>query len=153
MIRLKHILVPVDFSPHSEVALRYATEFAIQFDADLYLLHVVQYPLTVGPEEWNVPLDEFEANLQESARQHLEAVDTAPLSDDARIRREVRIGSPSVEIVRAAREYEIDLIVVGTHGRTGLKHVLLGSVAENVVRQAPCPVLTVRHPEHEFVRP
>lgn len=153
MIRLKHILAPVDFSPCSEVALRYAAEFALQFEADLRLFHVVQYPLTVGPEEWNVPLEEFEANLQDAARQHLEQVKTDPLTDQQRIHREVRMGSPTAEIVRAAREYEIDLIVLGTHGRSGLKHVLLGSVAENVVRQAPCPVLTVRHPEHEFVMP
>jgi nucleotide-binding universal stress UspA family protein len=65
----------------------------------------------------------------------------------------VREGPPVVEIVRYARDAEIGLIVIGTHGRGGLAHVFLGSVAENVVRKAPCPVLTVRHPQHEFVMP
>ena len=67
--------------------------------------------------------------------------------------RELRKGSPFLEIVRYAKDKNIDLIVLGTHGRSGLSHVLLGSVAERVVRKAPCPVLTVRHPEHEFVMP
>ncbi len=66
---------------------------------------------------------------------------------------EVQMGRPFIEIIRYAREKKIDLIVLGTHGRSGLKHVLLGSVAERVVRKAPCPVLTIRHPEHEFVMP
>jgi nucleotide-binding universal stress UspA family protein len=69
------------------------------------------------------------------------------------VQQEVRVGTPFYEIVRYAREMKIDLIVMGTHGHTGLVHVLLGSVTEKVVRKAPCPVLTVRHPEHEFVHP
>jgi len=69
------------------------------------------------------------------------------------IHREVREGTPFYEIVRFAQEQDIDLIVMGTHGHTGLAHMLLGSVTEKVVRRAPCPVLTVRHPEHEFVHP
>jgi nucleotide-binding universal stress UspA family protein len=67
--------------------------------------------------------------------------------------KEIREGSPFYEIIRYAKERDIDLIVMGTHGRSGLVHVLLGSVTEKVVRKAPCPVLTVRHPEHEFVHP
>ena len=66
---------------------------------------------------------------------------------------EVGVRAPFTEIIRFAKDKDIDLIVMGTHGHTGLAHVLLGSVAEKVVRKAPCPVLTVRHPEHEFVHP
>ena len=69
------------------------------------------------------------------------------------VTREVLMGHPFVEIIRYAREQDVDCIVLGTHGRSGLSHLLLGSVAERVVRKAPCPVLTVRHPEHEFVMP
>jgi nucleotide-binding universal stress UspA family protein len=69
------------------------------------------------------------------------------------IHRDVREGTPFYEIVRYAKEQNIDLIIMGTHGHTGLTHMLLGSVTEKVVRKAPCPVLTVRHPEHEFVHP
>jgi nucleotide-binding universal stress UspA family protein len=77
----------------------------------------------------------------------------SPWDEKHTVVRELRKGSPFLEIVRYAKDKNIDLIVLGTHGRSGLSHVLLGSVAERVVRKAPCPVLTVRHPEHEFVMP
>jgi len=155
MIDLHRILVPTDFSKHSENALAYAAAFAEKFDAELFLLHVVQDLALFVPEALTAappvtpPVEQLTAAVRE-------ALDR--LIDSNHLRRftvhaEVREGSPFYEVVRFAEEQEIDLIIMGTHGRAGLVHVLLGSVAEKVVRKAPCPVLTVRHPEHEFVHP
>jgi nucleotide-binding universal stress UspA family protein len=155
MIDLHRILVPTDFSKHSENALLYAVAFAEKFDAELHLLHVVQdlalfVPDTVaGTPPIVPPVDQLTASVREALdrviREHgLERLRVCP---------EVREGTPFYEIIRCARDKDIDLIVMGTHGRSGLAHVLLGSVSEKVVRKAPCPVLTVRHPEHEFVHP
>jgi nucleotide-binding universal stress UspA family protein len=153
MIDLRRILVPTDFSRSSENALAYAAAFAEKFGAEVVLLHVVQDLALFVPEAvmaappLTAPVGQFLA----AARQALEHA--AAGVGGVTIRPEVAEGVPYEEIVRQAREHDVDLIVMGTHGRTGLAHVLLGSVAEKVVRRAPCPVLTVRHPEHEFVHP
>ncbi len=155
MIDLRRILVPTDFSKNSENALRYAVAFADKFAAELHLLHVVQDLALFIPDTVAVspiaapPVDQLTAAVREGllkvVREHgLEGRPVCP---------EVREGVPFHEIIRYAKDKDVDLIVMGTHGRTGLAHVLLGSVTEKVVRKAPCPVLTVRHPEHEFVHP
>jgi nucleotide-binding universal stress UspA family protein len=153
MIDLHRILVPTDFSKYSQTALTYGVAFAQKFGARLYLLHVVQDLALFIPDMITIapPVVPSVSQLTAAVRgafdrlvqdQHLEQLDLV---------REVREGAPFYEIIRFARETDIDLIIMGTHGHTGLAHVLLGSVTEKVVRQAPCPVLTVRHPEHEFV--
>jgi nucleotide-binding universal stress UspA family protein len=155
MIDLRRILVPTDFSKHSENALAYAAAFAEKFDAELYLLHVVQDLALFVPEAVAVAPPAVPAVEQLTAAVR-EALDRTIDSHQLRrftVHAEVREGSPFYEVVRFAKEQEIDLVIMGTHGRTGLIHVLLGSVAEKVVRKSPCPVLTVRHPEHEFVHP
>jgi nucleotide-binding universal stress UspA family protein len=155
MIDLHRILVPTDFSKFSEVALNYAVALAEKFVAELYLLHVVQDLALFIPDAVAVvppvavPVDQFTT----AARAALERVVEDHQLERFVVHREVREGTPFYEIIRFARETEIDLIVMGTHGHTGLAHVLLGSVSEKVVRKAPCPVLTTRHPEHEFVHP
>jgi nucleotide-binding universal stress UspA family protein len=155
MIDLRRILVPTDFSKHSDNALRYAMAFADKFGAELHLLHVVQDLALFLPDTVAVspvatpPVDQLTAAVREAL---LRAVRDHGL-ERFRVCPEVREGTPFYEIVRYARERDVDLIVMGTHGRGGLAHVLLGSVSEKVVRKAPCPVLTVRHPEHEFVHP
>ena len=152
MIELKRILAPTDFSPFSEQALRYAVELANRFEAELHLLAVVDNtsPLFVDPEM--MQLEDFQQQQQAGTQSRLDQ--QAPALDNLELLvREVRTGSPFVEIVRYAKEKEIDLIILGTHGRTGLSHVLMGSVAELVVRKAPCPVLTVRDEQHDFVMP
>lgn len=155
MISLHRILVPTDFSKHSEVALNYALALAEKFGARLFLLHVVQDLALFIPDAVAVappiapPVEQFTA----AARDALERVVQANNLEGGNVQREVREGAPFYEIIRFAKETAIDLIVMGTHGHTGLTHVLLGSVTEKVVRKAPCPVLTVRHPEHEFVHP
>jgi universal stress protein A len=155
MIDLHRILVPTDFSKHSLNALTYAAAFAEKFGAELYLLHVVQDLSLVLPDPVSgapplgPPIDQLTAAVLVAMDKLIAENKLANL----KVHKEVREGSPFYEVIRFAKEVDIDLIVMGTHGRTGLVHVLLGSVTEKVVRKAPCPVLTVRHPEHEFVHP
>lgn len=154
MIDLRRILVPTDFTQPSHNALRYGAALAEKFGAELYLLHVVQDLALFIPD--NVtgvpPVTPTPEQITAAARQTLErSVEAATLPTSVALRLEVREGSPFDEIIRFARENSIDLIVLGTHGHTGLIHALLGSVGEKVVRKAPCPVLTVHDPEHEFV--
>lgn len=156
MIQLRRILFPTDFSELSLHALTYARSFAEAYKAELHVLHVVdeayQYWMATAPNAMPIgptPADiakDAKAELDKFIKKNLSGV-TTPLSST------MIVGRPFLEIIRYARDKEIDLIVLGTHGRGGLSHVLLGSVAEKIVRKAPCPVLTIRHPEHEFVMP
>jgi nucleotide-binding universal stress UspA family protein len=140
---IRRILVPVDFSECSTNALTMAIELAVRFGAGLTLLHAQPLPTYTFPDGV-MPLNptvlrEMERSVQEelerlAGRAHLHQVP---------VRTQAGIGPPSDEIVRYAAEMRADLIVMGTHGRTGLRRALLGSVAEKVVRHAPCPVLTV----------
>jgi nucleotide-binding universal stress UspA family protein len=151
MINLKTILVPSDFSECSDAALRYGLELARKFNASLHLLHVIQDPATQpwAADGFAIPLLDAIDQWQEEAIDRLKAA--VPADDRARVTVECRIGSAYQEILRYAAERDIDLIVTGTHGRGGVTHMLLGSIAEKIVRRAPCPVLTVRHPQHDFV--
>jgi nucleotide-binding universal stress UspA family protein len=156
MIRLNTVLVATDFSEPSEAAVNYGRELARAFGATLRVVHVVEnmFATTIGVEGYFANLPEMQQEIEEAARKQLDAV----LSDEDRYdlkARSVLLKSttPAVSIVTYAKETGVDLIVMGTHGRSGFAHVLIGSVAEKVVRLAPCPVLTVRHPEHEFVLP
>jgi nucleotide-binding universal stress UspA family protein len=155
MIDLHRILVPTDFSKHSHNALTYAVAFADKFGAELYLLHVVQDLALFIPEAISVappvapPVEQMTAAVREALDRLVRENDLSRFP----VRCEVREGTPFYEIIQFAKETAIDLIIMGTHGHTGLAHVLLGSVTEKVVRKAPCPVLTVRDPEHEFVHP
>ena len=153
MIDLKRILAPTDFSEYSEHALRYACEFADRFGAELQLLSVVHDTKAVFDELDMTTFEAYFSQQEEANRRRLEQLPASPWNERLRVIRKVGVGNPFLEIIRYAKLQNIDLIVMGTHGRTGLQHVLLGSVAEKVVRKAPCPVLTIRHPEHEFVMP
>lgn len=151
MITLKKILVPTDFSEHSAKALLYGAELAKKFGAELHLMHAVeQTPLMYGEGAYVPP--ETEAEIEAAATEQLESL-VADAGDDVKVVRRVEHGHPFVETIRYAKENDIGLIVLGTHGRGAIAHMLLGSVAEKVVRKAPCPVLTVRDKEHEFVMP
>ena len=154
MIALKHILVPTDFSEASEAAMKYARAFAENFGATLHVLHVMEDPFIYAPtsESYVVPI-QFYDEMQKVALDRLNKVLTDADREKFHAKLVTLKGSPFVEIVRYAKTEDIDLIVLGTHGRGPIAHMLLGSVAERVVRKAPCPVLTVRHPEHEFVMP
>jgi nucleotide-binding universal stress UspA family protein len=155
MIELKRILVPTDFSETSQVALKYARALADNFKASLFVLHVIEDPFVHGwTGEGYIPdLPGFRERLATEAREQLNKVLTSAEREKFRAQLATKFGNPFIEIVRYAKANEIDLIVMGTHGRGPVAHMLLGSVAEKVVRKAPCPVLTVRSPEHEFVMP
>lgn len=156
MMKLKKILYPTDFSELSLCALPHAIQFARDFDAELHCLHVVdesyQYWLGAGDNVAPavIPMEDVR---QSSQKQLDEFVEKHLAADRARVTVELVIGRPFVEIIRYSREKDIDMIVIATHGRGGLASVLLGSVAEKVVRKSPCPVLTVRHPDHKFEMP
>lgn len=150
MITLQGILLPTDFSECSERARSYACELAKRFTAEVHLLHVVppiSLPAYVGP----IP-DEL-LHPEQGARRALEEWNDPAFEHAKRVVRSVVMGTPFVEIVRYVRGRNMDLIVMGTHGRSGLAHALIGSVTEKVVRKAPCPVLTVRPEGQQFIMP
>jgi len=154
MIDLHRILVPTDFSQHSRKAVTYAKAFAEKFGAEIILLHVFQDLAVFQPEAVAVaptvqPVEEFLTAARNSLARMIQENDLGKF----KVQAEVREGAPADEIVRFAAEKNVDLIMVGTHGRGWLAHVLLGSVTDKVVRKAPCPVLVVRLAEHEFVKP
>ena len=155
VIQIKRILFPTDFSTNSQNAQAYACEFARHFHAELHLLYILQDLVITAPDAnsaFVMPALSIE-EARRSAEAALARLPDPAISAGLRVVRTTRSGNPFVEIIRYAREQEIDLIVLGTHGRTGLMHVLLGSVAENVVRKAGCPVLTIRPSDHKFVMP
>jgi nucleotide-binding universal stress UspA family protein len=150
MIAVKNILVPHDFSETSESAMKYGMELARMFGAKLHLLHVSERARFEMATEFPLGLDK---SLEDAVRDRLLNITTTAEQRELKPWFQVVSGTPYREIVRYAQDLSIDLIVMGTHGWGALAHVVMGSVAEKVVRHAPCPVLTVRHPEHEFIVP
>ena len=156
MARIKKILYPTDFSEHSLCALPYAKEMAKNSSAEIHCLHVVdetcQYWLGAGEASMPVvmPVEDIKSSAQELMKQfvekHFEDLHGGVVTN-------IVTGRPFVEIIRYARDNEIDLIVIATHGHGALASMLLGSVTEKVVRKSSCPVLTVRHPEQKFEIP
>ena len=146
MLDIKRILVPVDFSANSEVALDYARAMARRFGAALHLVHVCEVPeMANGPMEGYVfRYSDWGQRLGDEAERRL--IKLEKQLPDVKVYTEVLFGNPARCIVTAAAVDRTDLIVMGTHGRGPLMHVLMGNVAERVVRTAPCPVLTLRGP-------
>jgi nucleotide-binding universal stress UspA family protein len=155
MIVLKNILVPTDFGAPSARALDYGRHFARQFGARLHLLHTVESVMIPGGAEVPVAaVEQVEKGLDTVARRQMDAAITPDDRASFPVISVVRTaGSAAKDIAEYARSEAIDLIVMGTHGRGVLHHLLMGSVAERVVRWAPCPVLTVRPDERDFVQP
>jgi universal stress protein A len=141
---VQHVLVPIDFSATADRALEYAIALAQQLQARLTLLHVLHLtPLEVGEMTPGVAatyLDDLETDAQHLLQASLGRVQHAGLQGESLLVE----GTPTQKIVETASEQGVDLIIMGTHGRTGLAHVFLGSVAEHVIRQVPCPVLVIR---------
>ncbi len=155
MIALKSVLVATDFSEASETALTYGRHFARTFGATLHVMHVVENVMArFAADAYPVLLPDLQREIEEAGEKRLTAVME---DEDFKLLHATPIvrtaASPAGAIVAYAREANIDLIILGTHGRGTMAKLLMGSVAERVVRMAWCPVLTVRHPEHEFVLP
>ncbi len=151
-IALKKILIPIDFSDNSKKALRYAVPFAQQFKASLILIYIVEptiYPSDFGFGQIGFP--DVEKELHEKAILELGGLIESNVPKTIHARSIVGTGIPFVEITTYAQEEGIDLIIVATHGRTGVEHILFGSTAEKIIRKAPCPVLVVRSEEHDFI--
>jgi len=147
-LNFKRILVPVDFSPHARLALAHALAIARQFNSEVTLVNVLEQ--FFYPVDWSylpMPLADFISERQDESTAALQK-----LLDEAKIKGSivVRTGRAWDEIVKTARNLRTDLIVIGTHGYTGFRHVLLGSVAEKVVQHAPCAVLTIRPDERDL---
>jgi nucleotide-binding universal stress UspA family protein len=149
-LRLKRVLAPIDFSPASKNAVKYALRFADAFGGEVTLLYVLEpAPSTsFGAIPGATPFSEAECSAAEKNLRSLIAA--VYHGNGERPSWKLRVGVPSHEIVEAAKEADVDLIVIATHGYTGWKHFCIGSTAERVVRAAPCPVLVVREKEHEF---
>ena len=149
----KKVLAPTDFSDPSRVAVDYAVEMVAP-GGTIILCHVVDdIPLTYGYVGVAVPPPELGRKMADEAAAELERFVPAKVPPGVNVVRKVLHGSPFVSIVRLARDESVDVIVMGTHGRSGLKHILIGSVAEKVVRKSPCPVMVVRPPDAEFELP
>ena len=147
--QIGRILVPIDFSEHSQKALRYALAFAHQFGAEVTLVHIVEQ--MVYPGDWMYPplaVTDFATEKREEMISRLQSLDAG---SGVKTQHIVRIGRAWQEIIEIAQEMKSDMLILATHGYTGLKHVLLGSVAEKIIRHAPCPVLTVRPDERDFL--
>jgi len=154
MIQLARILLPTDFSEFSSEATNYACAFAEQFDAELHLLHVLEIHQSRTPDfAMGLALPSRIKESREAAEKALENVLHSKWVEGRKVVKATAEGPPFLEIIRYAKQHDVDLIVMGTHGRSALVHALMGSVAEKVVRKAPCPVLTVRPEGHQFVMP
>lgn len=155
MISIKKVLFPTDLSDAAAEAQLYACALAEQFGAELHILSVMQDMAMVSPDPnmpWVIPASSLE-EIRLSLESALKAIPDAKWAEGRTIHRVLRSGTPFLEVVKYAEEQDIDVIVVGTHGRSGLTHMLLGSTAERIVRKAPCPVLTVHPKGHQFVTP
>ncbi len=149
MIKLEKILFPTDFSDASHNAKRYAISFAKVFGARLYVLTVNQLINMAFLDP--LIIHDLDENRESAVQENLEQLRVEIANQGVEVIAEVRKGSSSLEVISFAQEKEIDLIIMGTHGWSGLDHVLMGSTAEVVVRRAPCPVLTVRPTIHDFI--
>ncbi len=151
-LTLRSILVPVDFSAESKKALRYATSLAEQYGAKITLINIVER--TGFPDFAAYPLAMENDKVMKAARTQIELVCKQQALNPKLVEKTlVRQGVPFHEITEAARTLKVDLIIITTHGYTGWKHALIGSTAERVVRHAPCPVMSVREVERDFVPP
>lgn len=155
MIAIKQILVATDFSEPSAAAVTYGRELAERFSAVLHVLHVAPNVLisTLGAENYTAVAPELQEQIEADAWLAVKKLAEGGTHPPRAIAAVIVSSTPAAAILDYAKAHDIDVIVMGTHGRGALAHLMLGSVAERVVRLAPCPVLTVRSPEREFVRP
>ena len=152
MIALNNILVATDFSEPSAVALDYGRDLARSYDAALHVVHVIEDLLALHGPEIGFAYAEVERNIEAAVRRDLDAAISASDHQTLKVRTMItRASNVAHAITTYAKDNAIDLIIVGTHGRGAIQRFLIGSVAERVMRTAPCPVLTVRAHERDFV--
>jgi universal stress protein A len=150
MEMITKILVPIDFSDYSKNALKYATQFAKRFNAKLILIYVVEpiiYPADFSMGQVAIPSTDID--LHSRAEEELNNL-ASTIDSSLQVETLIKTGKPFVEINETAKEKDVDLVIIATHGHTGVEHLLFGSTAEKVVRKAPCPVLTLREPVKGF---
>ena len=142
---IKKVLVPIDFSDYSKSALKYAVNFSKLFNAEIILIYVVE-PVIYPPDfsMGQIAMPSLNTEWDERAKDELDKLANSEISTS--VKTILKTGKPFVEIIETAKEENIDLIIIATHGHTGVEHILFGSTAEKVVRKAPCPVLTLREP-------
>ena len=151
MTEFGKILFPTDFSESAENASRYALSLAKKYASKVYVIHVIE-PFTYTTEfglDFSAQLKEMEA----SARRLLDDIAASIKKTNLDVESALITGEPFVEIIKYARKEQVDLIVMATHGRSGIEHMLMGSVAEKVVRKSPCPVLTIKKSGQTFTMP
>src|SRR5262245_6913546 len=151
ILNLKKILVPIDFSPMSKKAFRDAARFAEQFGCQIVLLHVVEPVTAIAGTPLAVDIFAQPGEDPTVAKAELECLAVVSGTRPNSFTSAVRVGHAPNEITKAAKEFDVDLIMMASHGYTSWRHLCIGSTAERVVRTAPCPVLVVREKEHEFV--
>lgn len=148
---IKKILVPIDFSDYSKKALQYTVTFAKQFNAEVNLVYVIEpvvYPADLSMGQMVIP--QVEVDLSIRSKEELEQLAKIEIGEHLKYNIIIKSGKPFMEIIETATEVDADLIIIATHGHTGVEHLLFGSTAEKVVRKAPCPVLTIREPMKGF---
>ena len=154
MVAFKEIVMPTDFSEHSLRAVDYGVEIAERFSSHLTLIYVIEPLLQAADLTWTtVDFEELNKAHKKTAENKLAQIDEERVSKESPCDTAILFGKPFVEILKFAREENADLIVMATHGRGAISHLLMGSTAEKVVRKASCPVLTVKHPKQLFAMP
>ena len=149
---IKKILVPIDFSDYSKNALKYAVNFSMQFKAEMILIYVIEpviYPPDFSMGQIALPSVNTEWDIK--AKEELNKLAKSEIPSGIKVNTVLKTGKPFLEIIETASEEDVDLIIIATHGHTGVEHILFGSTAEKVVRKAPCPVLTLREPIKGFM--
>jgi len=148
---IKKVLVPIDFSDYSKSSLKYAVNFAKHFNASLILVYVIEpivYPPDFSMGQIAIPSPGLE--MDKRANEELNKLAEKEIPSDVQVKKIIKTGKPFVEIIETAADEDVDLIIIATHGHSGVEHILFGSTAEKVVRKAPCPVLTLREPLKGF---
>lgn len=148
---IQRILVPIDFSEYSKSSLRYAVDFAQNFHSQLLLIYVVEpviYPPDFSMGQIGIP--SMDAEMDKRAVEELKTLARNEIPEGVPCRTIIKTGKPFIEIIDTAKEENVDLIIIASHGHTGVEHLLFGSTADKVVRKAPCPVLTLREPIKGF---
>jgi len=148
---IQKILVPIDFSDYSKSALKYAVNFCKNCKADMFLIYVVE-PVIYPPDfsMGQIAIPSVNSEWDERARQELDKLAKEEIPSSVSVKTIIKTGKPFLEIIETAGELDVDLIIIATHGRSGVEHILFGTTAEKVVRKAPCPVLTLREPINGF---